>query len=64
MERLPKANVIEQDGNIFNILGISRKALKEAGVSLEVSEEMSKRVQSAESYEDALNIMQEYVEFV
>ena len=63
-EEKPDAEVIGQDGNVFMTMGISAKALKRAGKP-DKAEEMAKRVQEeAKSYGEALNIMQEYVNFV
>lgn len=59
----PKAKVIGENGNVFVTLGISSKALKNAGQS-DKAKEMSDKVFASDSYESALAIMQEYVEFV
>ena len=50
-----------QNGNVFNLIGIVRKALIEANHK-DLAKEMQDRVFKAESYNDALNIMDEYVE--
>lgn len=66
MERLenkPQAKVIGADGNVYNIMGICRRALTRAGKADKASE-MLDRVSSSNSYSEALAIMQEYVEFV
>lgn len=57
----PKAKVIGEDGNVFNLLGICSKALKKAGQS-EQAKEMSKRVMASGSYLEALQAMEEYCE--
>ena len=57
----PQAKIIGADGNIFNIMGISSNALKDAGLEKE-SEEMLQRVTSSHSYDEALRIIMEYVE--
>lgn len=57
----PKAKVIGQDGNIFNLIGICRRALYDAGLKAE-GEELMKRVMASESHDEALNIMGEYCE--
>jgi len=59
----PKAKVIGKDGNVFNTLGICTSALKKAGQS-DKSKELTNRVFSAGSYEEALSIMMEYCELV
>ncbi len=45
---------------MFNLIGICRKSLKRNGYYKE-ADEMTKRVTSSHSYEDALQIMMEYV---
>lgn len=54
------AKIIGADGNVFNLLGICQRALKENGYKQE-AEELYKRVTNSSSYDTALNIMQEYV---
>lgn len=54
------AEIIGADGNVFNLIGICRKALKKDGYEKE-AQEMSERVTSSKSYEEALQIMCEYV---
>ena len=57
----PKCALIGQDGNIFNLLGIASRTLKNNGMQ-EESKEMSNRVFSSHSYDEALCIIGEYVE--
>lgn len=57
----PTAQIIGQDGNIFNILGICTQALKRAG-QREQAKELSKKVFAAGSYDEALSICMDYVE--
>ena len=57
----PKCALIGQDGNIFNLVGIASKTLKRNGM-YEESKQMSDRVFNSKSYEDALCIIDEYVE--
>ena len=52
---------IGADGNIFNIMGIASKTLKENGMP-EAAKEMRSRVMESGSYENALAIITEYVE--
>ncbi len=59
----PQFEIDGQDGNIFSILGEARRILRNAGLSAEV-EEMSMRVTRSDSYEEALKIISEYVEYV
>lgn len=57
----PKAPIIGANGNVFNLIGICRHALKNAGYYDKV-QEMTNRITSSKSYEDALSIMCEYIE--
>ena len=57
----PKCALIGQDGNIFNLVGIASRTLKDNGLK-EASKEMSERVFNSHSYCEALNIIQEYVD--
>ncbi len=57
----PEAAIIGADGNVYNILGIARRALKQAGMSKE-AEEMTAKVTASGSYDTALAIIMEYVE--
>lgn len=59
---LTTAKVIGENGNVFSILAICKKALMKAGF-LEEANEMTMRVFTADSYVKALAIMQEYCEF-
>ena len=54
--------VIGENGNVFSILGRVSKELKHNGYH-DMAVEMSGRVFKSESYDEALGIMQEYVEF-
>ena len=58
----PTAKVIGQNGNTLNVLAICNKALRRSGQD-EKTKELTEKVFSAGSYEEALHIMQEYVEF-
>ena len=57
----PKARIIGADGNVFNLMGICSKALKDNGFN-EESDEMIKRITSSKSYEEALGVMCEYID--
>ncbi len=48
------------DRNVFNLIGIASRTLKENGMT-EESKEMSSRVFASGSYEEALSIIGEYV---
>lgn len=57
----PDCALIGEDGNIFNLMGIAARTLRENGL-YEQSKEMTKRItDSAQSYGEALNIIGEYV---
>ena len=45
----PVVNLVGEDGNVFNLIGIASKALKRAGQTKEASE-MSKRIFNCGSY--------------
>lgn len=56
----PDCPLIGQNGNIYNLLGIATNTLKENGLK-EQSKEMTERVFSSGSYNEALVIIGEYV---
>jgi hypothetical protein len=57
----PKVKLIGQNGNIYNILGIASRALKEAGYADE-AKEMQTKVFASDSYQEALAIVLQYVD--
>jgi len=57
----PKCALIGQDGNIYNLMGIASRTLKENKMQ-EEAKEMIERVTSSHSYDEALCIIGEYVE--
>ena len=58
----PKCRLIGENGNIYNLMGIVSKTLKEAGEH-EKADEMVKRITSdAKSYDEALAMLMEYVD--
>lgn len=57
----PVAKLVGANGNIFNLVGIASRSLKTAGQK-DKATEMSNRVMSSGSYEEALSIIMEYVE--
>ncbi len=56
----PKCPIIGADSNIFNIMGIVSKTLKDSDMA-EEARKMCSRVTSSGSYEEALGIIMEYV---
>lgn len=61
MSKKPKCPLIGQNGNIFNLIGIASKTLKRNGMYDE-AKEMCSRITSSGSYDEALSIIDEYVE--
>lgn len=57
----PKCQLVGHDGNIFNLIGIASRTLKQAGLK-EKADEMIKRITDSKSYDEALRIIMEYVE--
>jgi hypothetical protein len=57
----PKVKLVGKDGNVFNLLGICTRALKQSGQP-EKATELKNRVMSSGSYEEALSLMLEYVD--
>ena len=57
----PKCKLVGENGNIFNLMGIASRTLKEAGLK-EQAAEMRERIFKSDSYNKALQIIMEYVE--
>lgn len=57
----PKCKLVGQDGNIFNLMGIASRTLKEVELK-EKAAEMVDRITKSKSYDEALRIIMEYVE--
>lgn len=57
----PLVKLVGEDGNIFSILGRCTKALKKVGQDKE-AKELTEKVFSSSSYDEALCICMEYVE--
>jgi hypothetical protein len=57
----PTCKLAGEDGNIFFILGRVSRTLKENGKA-EQAKEVSERVMASGSYDEALQIIMEYVE--
>lgn len=56
----PDCPLIGQDGNIFNLMGIASRTLKETGLA-EQAREMRERIMNGADYNEALCIIGEYV---
>lgn len=61
MKLKPVCKLIGENGNIFNLLGKASRALKNAGEWKSV-DEMTERVLQSRCYEEALQVIMEYVE--
>lgn len=59
----PICKLIGEDGNIFNLMGVASRVLKDAGKK-EEAKEMVDRATSSNSYGEALRIIGEYVEII
>ena len=60
MQSKPDCPLIGEDGNIFNLMGIASRTLKENGMS-EQAREMRQRITQCQSYDSALCIIADYV---
>ena len=60
-QQKPQMQLLGEDGNIFSILGRASKLLNRAGMKAQ-SEEMFQRVTASKDYNEALNIISEYVD--
>lgn len=58
-----EVELLGEDGNIFNVLGIATKAMKREGYRKE-AKELSDKVFKTHSYDDALLTIRDYVEVV
>jgi len=56
----PKVKLTGQNGNVFNLIGICSRALRDVGQGEKVKEMTKKITETAKSYEEALSIMMEY----
>ena len=57
----PPCKLIGQDGNVFNLIGIASRTLRKAGYPDKAKELVAKEM-SCGSYNEALNLLGEYVE--
>ena len=57
----PRCKLIGENGNIFNLMAIASKALKEAGLENE-SKEMIREVTASKDYFEAIAVISQYVE--
>jgi len=61
MTTKPRCKLIGQDGNVFNLIGLVSRVLKDAGLR-EQAKGMSEKCFAAHSYDEALQIIMSYVE--
>jgi hypothetical protein len=57
----PVAKLVGKDGNVFNLIAICSKALKNAGQE-DKAKEMQNKIFGCGSYDEALAIMMDYCE--
>ena len=58
----PKCALIGEDGNIFHLMGMASRTLKRNRMSEEATEMCNRITGGAKSYDEALMILQDYVE--
>ena len=58
----PKCALIGEDGNIVHLMGMASRTLKRNGMSEEATEMCNRITGGAKSYDEALIILQDYVE--
>jgi hypothetical protein len=56
----PDCPLIGQDGNVFNLIGIAARTLREHGLRDQATE-MRARAMDSGSYDEALGVIMEYV---
>ncbi len=57
----PRCKLIGEDGNIFHLMAVASGVLKKNKMSAQANE-MQSRIFACGSYEEALSIIQEYVD--
>lgn len=60
MTEKPTVVLTGENGNVFNLLAICVRGLEQAGLR-EESKELTEKIWACESYNEALNLMGEYV---
>ncbi len=58
----PKCKLVGENGNIFYLIGMASRTLKNAGQPEKAKEMCNKITSQAKSYEEALVLISEYVE--
>lgn len=59
----PVCKLVGENGNIFNLMALARKSLRDAGMN-EEADALVHQVVRQKSYEDALNVISRYVEII
>ncbi len=59
----PTAKLLDEDGNIYNLIGIAQKALRGAGQA-EQAKTMQAEIFASGSYEEALGIIMNYCDVI
>lgn len=62
MSDKPRCKLIGENGNIYNLMSIASRTLRENDKSEQADEMFDRITKTAESYEEALAIIMEYVE--
>ena len=57
----PECKLLGENGNIFNLAGITARCLRRAGLRDE-AKEFAEKIVECNSYEEALQLIMEYVE--
>lgn len=58
----PTCKLTGENGNVFNLISLAARALKQAGLKAEANRMATEIFTTAKSYAEALNIIQKYVE--
>ena len=58
----PKCKLSDKNGNVFNLLGIVSRTLRDNHQNKQANECVDRVLKTATSYDDALRIMMDYVE--
>jgi len=58
----PRCRLIGENGNIFNLMGIVSRTLKEAGEPEKADEMIQRITNEAKSYDEALAMLMGYVD--
>lgn len=55
----PAVQLSGQDGNVFNLIGLAKRAMERAGQRTQ-AQEMMKKCMSSKSYDEAIQTIMEY----